>query len=54
MSSPDTRIVPDRTGRKPITVLSSVLLPMPFLPSRTKISPGRMSSATSRTTTASP
>ncbi len=35
-------------------VLSSVLLPIPFLPSKQKISPGWMDRSTSRTTIASP
>src|SRR4030088_1505006 len=45
-SSPNSLILPRLAGRKPSTALRRELLPMPFLPSRAKISPAWMLSET--------
>ena len=45
------RMSPALTGSKPATMLSTVVLPQPLVPSRQKNSPASMSSEKSRTAT---
>src|SRR5438552_11764138 len=54
MSLPSNRIRPDRDRKRPITLLSSVLLPTPLRPIKQTTSPGPTAKSTSRTISVSP
>ena len=53
-SVPRQRSVPARTRVSPISVTSSVVLPMPLRPSSARLSPASSPSETSSSTTPSP
>src|SRR6201990_3141078 len=54
MSSPKKRIVPDDSGKSPVTQLNSVVLPAPLEPSTARRSPGRTVMVTSVSAASAP
>src|SRR5579864_6663563 len=54
MSSPKKRIVPDDSGKSPVTQLNSVVLPAPLEPSTARRSPGRTVIVTSVSAASAP
>src|ERR1700757_2794727 len=54
MSSPKKRMVPEETGKSPVTQLNSVVLPAPLEPSTARRSPGRTVMVTSISAASAP